>query len=53
MVAEANAPDLRLLPGDERTAARGIEMSYGTAAERGIRLIQTLEHQLAAVSRAV
>ncbi len=52
MVAEANAPDLRPL-GDERTAGPGIEMSYVVAAERGIRLIQTLEHQLAAVSRAV
>jgi hypothetical protein len=52
MVAEANAPDLRPL-GDERTAAPGIEMSYVVAAERGIRLIQMLEHQLAAVSRAV
>jgi hypothetical protein len=52
MVAEANAPDLRLLPGDERAAALGIEISYGTAAERGLRLIQTLEHQLAAISRA-
>jgi hypothetical protein len=52
MIAEANAPDLRLLPADERTASPGIEISYGTADERVILLTQTLERQLAAVSRS-
>jgi hypothetical protein len=52
MVAEANTPELRLSPGVELRAAPGIERSYGTAAERVIRLIQTLERQLAAVSRS-
>ena len=52
MVAEANAPELRLLPGDELGAPAGIERPHGTAAERVIRLIQTLEHQLSAVSRS-
>jgi len=50
MVAEAKAPDLHLLPGEEHGDARGIDTSHGGTAERVIRLTQTLEHQLAAVS---
>jgi hypothetical protein len=52
MIAEANAPDLRLLPADEPTAPPGIERSYDTAAERVVWLAETLERQLAAVSRS-
>jgi len=52
MVAEADAPELRLLPGDKPGAPAGIERSYGTAVERVIRLTQTLERQLATVSRS-
>jgi hypothetical protein len=52
MVAEADAPELRLLPGTKPGAPAGIERSYGTAVERVIRLTQTLERQLATVSRS-
>jgi hypothetical protein len=52
MVVEASASELRLLPGDKLGAPAGIERSYGTAVERVIRLTQTLERQLATVSRS-
>jgi hypothetical protein len=51
MVAEANAPELHLLSGDELVAAPGLDRSYDTAGTFVIRLMQTLERQLAAVSR--
>jgi hypothetical protein len=52
MLAEANGPELRLLPVDELGSAVRIERPHVTAAERVILLIERLEHQLAAVSRA-
>jgi len=50
MVAEAKAPELHPTLGEKHGAHRGIDTSYGTAAECAIRLMQTLEYQLAAVS---
>jgi hypothetical protein len=50
MVAEANAPELRLLSSEKLGGE--IDRLYATAAERVIRLTETLQRQLATVSRS-
>jgi hypothetical protein len=50
MVAEAKTPELHLLAGEVHSASPEIDALYRAAAARAIRLMQTLEFQLAAVS---
>jgi hypothetical protein len=50
MVADAKVPDLPLWSREVHSASPETDVSYGAAAERVIRLTQTLELQLAAVS---